>query len=279
MKRSAVRVAEVLVTAAVIAVVAGFVLYPLAVALWHEFAGIGNPPRGQTIVPSPAAHYDEQVYLVEATSASSLLFNMSFNAQDVGTYGPAFLLNGLTDAGWWYQVGVAIDWPSSNGYAKGFSFVTQVWAPGNRANPVQLVGMEVNPGDKVQLSLAFSNGDVVMGARDPATAASQSLTYSAMGASAFEGLSAAPAEGGYFTGLMTEQYHVEPYYGPAASATYRAVTPLPSQVSLTIDERLEPSGSTFFSNSEQVSLFCPCLQTFSYEGATEQVNGSEFVTG
>ncbi len=278
-KRTSARIAEVLVVAAVAAVVAGFVLYPLAVALWHEFAHIGTPRGGPTIIPVPAADYDEQLLLVEASSFSSLVLNVGVDTQDAGMFGPAFLLNGLTETGWWYQVGVAVDWPSSNGYAKGFVFITQVWAPGNRPNPPQLVGMAVNPGDQVQLNLGVSYGDVVMEARDPFTGASQSFTYSAMGASAFEGLSSAPGEGRYFTGLMTEQYHVGPHYGPAASATYRSATPLPTQVLLGIEETLPHSGSVLFSNSEQVSLYCPCFQTFWYAGATESVKGSEFVTG
>src|SRR3989442_14115933 len=79
---------------------------------------------------------------------------------DAAGYAPAYLLNGLSDTGYWYQVGLAYNWPlaSGSGYDSGFHFIWEVFAPnGTTNNPVlSRIPDNVNQGDTIQLSLSFA---------------------------------------------------------------------------------------------------------------------------
>jgi len=41
--------------------------------------------------------------------------------------GPAYPLNGVTDAGWWYQVGLSYNWQFTSGNASGFNAIHEVF--------------------------------------------------------------------------------------------------------------------------------------------------------
>ena len=55
--------------------------------------------------------YDEQLGTTFTQDASSLAYTVIAVAQ-TGTdnYGPAYLLNGLGNTGYWYQVGLSYNW-------------------------------------------------------------------------------------------------------------------------------------------------------------------------
>ncbi len=73
----------------------------------------------------PPVNWDEQLGLTISQDSSYLSYNITAVEQtDSYGYGPAYLLNGLTDKGDWYQVGLAFDWPlDGGGYASGFTFL------------------------------------------------------------------------------------------------------------------------------------------------------------
>src|SRR3989442_12993011 len=84
-----------------------------------------------------------------------------------------------------------------------------------------LTAMSVNPGDSVQLRMGFSNSNVTMYVHDCTTDTSSQTSYDAFGAGDFVPTSNYPTNNhGFFTGLMTEQYHSGPYYGDEKQATY-----------------------------------------------------------
>src|SRR5438445_11116441 len=109
----------------------------------------------------------------------ALDYNVTAVAQtDSAGYGPAYLLNGLSDMGYWYQVGLAYNWPlaSGSGYDSGFHIIWEVFAPnGSTNNPVlSRIPDNVNQGDTIQLSLSFASGNGVIMSRDDNTAARSS---------------------------------------------------------------------------------------------------------
>ncbi|HVB12967.1 MAG TPA: hypothetical protein VNE86_07520, partial [Nitrososphaerales archaeon] len=60
--------------------------------------------------------YDEQLGITFTQSFASISYNVSAVAQqDVNGYGPAYLLNGLSNVGYWYQIGLSWDWPQLSG--------------------------------------------------------------------------------------------------------------------------------------------------------------------
>ena len=115
---------------------------------------------------------------------------------------------------------------NSGGYATGFYFAYQVFAPnGTPIFPSGGGGLSsfnstVNPADFIIVSLSFSGQNVIMSAWDSNNSAYASQAYSAENAAYFEGLANATWANEMFSGLMTEWYHSAPYFGREAQVTY-----------------------------------------------------------
>lgn len=173
--------------------------------------------------------YDEQIGATFTQDLGALNYNVSAVAQtDANGYGPAYILNGVTTTGYWYQVGISYNWPAiGGGHTPGFSFSYQVYSPGGRpAYPSSGSGrgnfsQPVSSGDTVLLSLTFSGKTVQMSALDWQTGGVASASFSSEGSSTFVGNPSAPIDSsGYFTGIMTEWYHVGIYTGGGEKVTY-----------------------------------------------------------
>jgi hypothetical protein len=223
---------------------------------------------------------DEQLALAETTASSSIAFNISaIEQEDANGYGPAYLVNGLTNEGDWFQAGIAYDWSCGDGYAAGFSFVYEVWASGGIELDQGLENTTVNDGDLVAVQLQISDGNVAMTATDPTTDIVRSFDYSAFNATTFVGVSTLSGQSGFFTGPMTEWYHARVSNGSESEVTYSAITPLSKTVQVGIDEWVPSTGSLVFIDEETMVLSCACLQSFSYEGTTLEASNSEFISG
>lgn len=195
------------------------------------------------------ATYDQQVSLIFAQDFNVLNYNFTSVAQtDSSGYGPAYLLNGLSDMGYWYQVGLAYNWPlaSGNGYDSGFHFIWEVFAPnGTTNNPVlSRIPDKVNPGDTVRLSLSFSTSTdtVVMYAVDYNTGAYSSNSYTASGGTIFRGSSSASGTRTP-TSLMTEWYHPSPSETSMKQVTYSSNVQV-SKAWICIGEYVPPNPSS-----------------------------------
>ena len=266
----------------------------------------GQLPAAQTTSRMPAAPrfaaypfagqsnitmYDEQLGTTFTQNFTSLAFITTATAQ-TGTdgYGPAYLVNGLGNTGYWYQVGLAYDWDGNA--TTGFQLAYEVFnSSGRSVYPASGGGMAafspVNAGDTILLSLSFANGNVVMQGTDQTTGAQAQKTYSAMGATSFTGSPAAIANSnGFFTGLMTEWWHTAPYYGDEQKLTYTTTGSGITSAWLWMDEFSEaPNGTMtgiFGKNSPTPISFSSNqtqLQSLSYNGATLAENATQFVTG
>ncbi len=215
----------------------GLLLLPLILTLVLPIASLNHyPQQSATGFPlgfstsSPgslslaslasAAPYDEQVGVTFTQNFSKLAFNVTAVAfTDPNGVGPGYLVNGLTDHGYWYQVGLSYNWPFTlGGFNSGFRMNYEVFDntgvsvdPYNGGGGLKPFDGPVNAGDIVLLSLSFTSGSVVMRAMDWETGAVSSHSYRANG-SLFVGLqSSLSSPLGFFTGLMTEQYHSSAY--------------------------------------------------------------------
>lgn len=234
--------------------------------------------------------YDEQVGMTFSQSFTNLAYNVTaVQQEDASGIGPAYLLNGLTSQGYWYQVGISWNWAQLNGgYIPGFhmnynvfdSTGTVVLPSSQTGGAVGLSG-PVNQGDIVSMNLTFSSGNVVMSVYDWNTKASGQVSYSAQGSSQFVGSSSAANSNGFFTGLMTEQYHNNPYYGTQQKVVYsNSKTALSSGI-LWIDEYNVNTHTLLFGSAKQVDFTSnpTLLQTFSLQGATVSANANNMITG
>jgi hypothetical protein len=165
-------------------------------------------------------NYDEQLLLgFEQNFTSSVSYNVTLRAQnDSFGYGPAYLLNGLTDSGYWYQVGIAWNLGEASGGQSipGFRFVYEVWNTNTDTSVFPLTGGTLptaflaDDGDVVLLSLNMTaDGQIAMSAFDWNTSARATTQFYSFGASQF--LSFKNKVSGYPTSLLTEWYHVLPY--------------------------------------------------------------------
>jgi hypothetical protein len=222
-----------------------------------------------------------------------LKYNVTAIAQtDKNGYGPGYLLNGLSNMGYWYQVGVAYNWPYVNGgYTRGFRFIYEVFDdsgvsiyPSSGGGGLISFSGPVHPGDIILLELNFSNGNVVMKAQDWNTGSTQQRTYTDKSASYFRGLSSAADYNGFFTGLMTEWYHSNPYVSSEEEVNYsQTILPLTS-ATMWMDEYdpSNPSWTGSWSNSTHPLQYTSSpqeLRVFSSHNATECSNAYEFISG
>ncbi|MGC8631756.1 MAG: PKD domain-containing protein [Thermoprotei archaeon] len=255
--------------------------------------GLPSEPAGPTSPTNqsyPPPEYDEQVGETFTQNFTYINWDVTATAQTGSHgYGPAYLINGLSNTGYWYQVGLAYNWPyESGGYRSGFAMIYEVFSPGGTSifppakggGWVALSG-PVYSNDLVRLSLYFwpQRSSVVMSAYDENTGATATEVYSAEG-SEFVGLKGVPSENGFFTGIMTEEYHVDPYYGPEREVIYSQRGEKFSSAWLWAEERDDATGHTLFSNSTASPVnLSDWLYPFWGGGCLEYANSSSLITG
>ncbi len=251
--------------------------------------------RSNSFVPVLASTgpvlYDEQLSLNFVDNFTSLAVNVTA-VQQCGSdgLGPAYILNGLSELGYWYQVGLSWNWPllrtDKNGNvnvtsSSGFNAVFETWDPyGNELTVPTLYPVSVNRGDAVQLGLRISGGAVFMDLRDLITGASATQEWSARESKLFVGTPQSATRGGFFTGLMTEQYRTSSYYGDEQKVKYELSGSTLSSAWMVFDEWVPDNRMSIFWQASRVNYVSPTdSKSFTYSGAFETSNPREFVTG
>ena len=230
------------------------------------------------------ATYDQQVSMIFTQNFQALDYNVTAVAQtDSSGYGPAYLLNGLSDTGYWYQVGLAYNWPLASGsaYDSGFHFIWEVFAPnGTTNNPVlSRIPDNVNQGDTIQLSLSFASGNVVMLASDYNTAASSSHSYTAEKGTNFLGATSA-TNSRTPTSLMTEWYHPSPSETSMKQVTYSMVGSTIQSAWICIGEYVPPNSSSLvYAQCSSKLTLTSTFQPYSFHGLNTYVSNYLFQTG
>jgi len=251
-------------------------------------ASLGGATGQGSFIPT----YDEQMGATFTQNFSALAYNVTALAQaDPLGYGPAYLLNGLTDAGYWYQAGISFHWPDTNGsYYPTFAFSYQVYGPsGKSVFPLNGSGLAafskiVLTGDSVLLSLTFTGPTVQMLAKDWTTGATAEANFSSEGSSTFVGNPSSPNDAhGFFSGLMTEWYHAALYSGNEGQVTYANEAVGLSSAWMWIDEFNGASQGPplFDSQTQRPVTFANDQQVYPFaaDGATMYISAHRFVTG
>ncbi|QGA53281.1 hypothetical protein GFS03_01060 [Sulfolobus sp. E5-1-F] len=229
--------------------------------------------------------YDEQIFMTlnSYPVSTNLVAYVKVIAQtsDSG-YGPAYLLNAITNNDWWYQVGVAYNWPYTNGsFDPGFHMIYMVWnSSGDPVlGPVLLnFNGNVNSGDEIMLEIEISNGNIVLSAYDNTTGSKAIATVNANGASNI--VTDLNFLHGYITGLMTEWYHLRAYFGGELGVVYR-LQHLATSFTLGVNEiYLTSPPQSIASNEIAYSVLNNyTFYNLSYIEAYTASNGYYFITG
>lgn len=251
-----------------------------------------TPPLAGSSQPSPF-RYDEQLGLTFAQNVTSIEYNVTAVEQADPTLGngPAYLLSGLSNTGYWFQIGLSWNWAPGQNPGIGFDMNYEVFAPnGSSIFPTKggtgllsLYGL-VNRDDSVLLTAQFTNSEkVVMIVKDLRTGASYSETFGAEGGTYFVGLPYTISNpNGFFTGLMTEWYHQAPYYGQEQKVEYTNAKSGLSSAWMWIDELDTQTHQALFATQTPglVSYTSnPKLQVLASHSATVYSNAHELITG
>ncbi len=184
----------------------------------------------------------------------------------------------------------------SNSHYIGFMANYEVFAPNgvdiypsNNSGGVAEIYGTVNPGDIVQLGLYIndSTNTVKMLLYDKTTGAHYSTSYSAFNATEFVGNPYSPSTNGFFTGLMTEWYNLEPTFGNQLEVIYSEYGDVREPAWLWIDEFYCRDGyactskQNIFYNSTSSPVYSAGPVVFASHGFAEEYAeyGEEFVTG
>ena len=180
------------------------------------------PSNNSAMQSNNSIHAHEHYNIFFQNNATHLNINVKAIAQTENSnlssgYGPAYLLNGLTNNGYWYQVGLGYNFnytdnKNVDNYS-GFRLIYEVWNSytnkqlnigcGNQACVKNFIGV-VNNNDTILLNMSIVGNNVILSAYDTnTTARSPTINITSYGASFF---TSKPIGIGieYFSGLMTE---------------------------------------------------------------------------
>lgn len=176
--------------------------------------GVGTAGTKGLSISFPPAQYDLQISYQLENNYTQLEYNVTATEQsDSFGYGPIYLVNGLSDNGYWFQLGLAWNSVNSNltGFSSGFFFVYELSTPNGKSVVPNETGSvysafsrSVNNDDTVLLALDIKGGNISMSAYDWNTTAFAGATFRSYGATSFIGTSNISTR---FTGLMLEWYH------------------------------------------------------------------------
>ena len=259
-------------------------------ALLADLPRTSGMPTPLAAFASSSPYIDEQVGITFTQDFSRLVFNVTAVAFTDNGIGPGYLVNGLTDRGYWYQVGLSYNWPTTNNVVyPGFSMNYEVFDssprsiyPTDGGGGIQAFNGTVNNGDSVLLSLTFSGGLVVMRATDWQTGAAASQSYNSYAyRKVFIGLTSSLAQSGFFSGLMTEQYHYSPYFGAGLPVKYSMTGSSISSAWMWMDEWYTNTGQPVFdaSTPTPVVLNQSVGHYFASNGTAEIANAHTLITG
>jgi len=243
-----------------------------------------------------SAPYDEQLGMTFVQNFTALGYNVTAVAQTSGTSGtgPGYLLNGLSNTGYWYQVGLSWNWATFFGYSPNqFLLSYEVFAPnGTSIYPTSggggLLNLSgpVNEGDSVLLNLYFKNNTVILLVEDWNTGATGFMVFPAYGATEFVGNPNATANSnGFFTGLMTEWYGTNPNFPIQQQVTYSPYGNITSPAWLWADEFYCETpcyqGETLGYNISNSFVYPTSAHYLTFmPGSTEEYTfGGVFITG
>ncbi len=232
---------------------------------------------------SPNPTYDEQMLEVFGQNYTSLSYNVNAIVQsDADNFGAYYLLNGYTDAGYWYQAG--IEW-NVTATSNTFIFAYEVANPSGSyltPNVVVLIPFSktVTPNDNILIAMKVHDGNVIMNATDENNGAFAAANLISLdipsNAITFVGTNSLTNQYGYFTGLMTEQPHSEAYTGTEQPVTYDMYM-MSNALSTAILGSIE--YWSIQANSISFASNAITFQSFIYNGTYQKANAIEYITG
>ncbi len=163
---------------------------------------------------------------------SSLQYNLTAVSQnDSFGFGPSYLLDGFSNEGYWYQIGIVWNWSIASvqgSYSPGFHVIYAVWAKNyaiiypllvsNGGHGPGLANLtNARNGDLILLSLTFARGNVSMSAYDWNSTSKFNASFDAFGATTLVG---GPPSSPFPSNVEVEWYHVQTFFCSNVKVTF-----------------------------------------------------------
>jgi hypothetical protein len=228
--------------------------------------------------------YLEDLLLSIKQNTSALAYNVTAVSQcESGGSGPFYSLVGSTNTEYWYNFGIAWNWPHQNPFTPtlGFRAMFEVYSTTSSIFYTSDLMPNIHDGDIVLLSTSLSNGKVTMSVHDWNSSAVDEQSYSAMSATTFVGNLANTADSnGFYTGVLTREFHQATYYGDEESVLYKTSTPLSSAWMRAVEFASPSKSPVAFDNYGSFDYSSPSLlQELHSNGAYLASNATQFQTG
>jgi len=238
--------------------------------------------------------WDQRIGESFAENYTDLLYNVTAIPQiDSNGCGPSYTVDGLSDMGYWYKLALSYSLCNDSYFhSPGFSVNYQVYGPsGSAIYPASgsYISMplngSINAGDEVLLNMYVIGSNVVMVAKDWNTGSGGYVLLDGYGANSFVGTHSPFSPHGFFTGLMTEWYHLNQYNSTEQNVTYSPLCSASCSPAawLWIDESHGNSSfanNTVFSNSTSVAVYpYQDAAISSHKLAAYYLSNGSFITG
>ena len=191
----------------------------LAMFLTNSYSRINNKVYNYKLV-RPVYNYQLAETFTNDNKDIKAVVNAVKNPKSSNIIFSTYLLNGLTNTGFWIQVGLIENVQTKNNKER-FEIALQEWnSAANTVFPkykVNLAGhylfnREIKPGDNIKFGMKYSVTGIYVYALDLRTDDKIAATFPASGSSEFVGLKRYNVNrNGYFTGIMREEILNNPF--------------------------------------------------------------------
>ena len=167
----------------------------------------------------PAFAFDSQHFTTyrKNTSALDYIVRIGKSVMNTKNYGPAIMLNGLTNTGEWYQFGIMYKFPEGIKCRKhdyflrsGFGVFLEIWNKNGKLifNDTYKFKDNISKNDIFEIQMHIIPDTVIMKLDDLTHGQTIEINIGNENAKKFKGLKQSSNINGYMTGLMIEKYSV-----------------------------------------------------------------------
>jgi hypothetical protein len=168
----------------------------------------------------PAFAFDYQNFTVYKKNTKILDYTIVIgkNVMNTKNYGPAIMVNGLTNTGEWYQFGISYKFPESIScmgknyyFGSKYGAFLEIWNKKGKSifDKYYKFKDAMVKNDVLEIQMRISDGSIVMNLDDLTHGQTLKIKVANETATEFIGVKGLSNKNGFMTGLMTEKYSVK----------------------------------------------------------------------
>ncbi len=219
--------------------------------------------RDQRAQTTPQNNVNEQIGITFFDNTKSMDYYITaISNTDANGYGSAFILNGVTDKGDWFQFGLSYNFSTTTeGFLVQTAILPKIQPDSENCSAMKMsvinMPIKITTGDKIELKMYIKGGKVFVAAKNITKGGEQAnASFDADGATTFLGDKSLDEHGTVFTGLMTESWHASLERNAVGTQTYVPASPTSAPGWLWIQEAAKrPNCQTMQSLIDEYRIF------------------------